>query len=139
MTRTALRLHVLTAISPPKLLISRRAPERTWTVVSVCCVSASAASVARVVSMLVYPPPSSARRRVSPLGAGAPVSAASLGRGAGSDMNSRSEEHTSELQSRPHLVCRLLLEKKKKKLQHQTCPHITYNPILEYTKNYSQQ
>src|SRR5690554_6997344 len=29
--------------------------------------------------------------------------------------NNRSEEHTSELQSRPHLVCRLLLEKKKKK------------------------
>src|SRR5436305_7551101 len=30
----------------------------------------------------------------------------------------RSEEHTSELQSRPHLVCRLLLEKKKKSRQH---------------------
>src|SRR5437899_3822135 len=29
----------------------------------------------------------------------------------------RSEEHTSELQSLRHLVCRLLLEKKKKKLQ----------------------
>src|SRR6266508_5584911 len=29
--------------------------------------------------------------------------------------HSRSEEHTSELQSRGHLVCRLLLEKKKKK------------------------
>src|SRR5690625_7035665 len=29
--------------------------------------------------------------------------------------NDRSEEHTSELQSRGHLVCRLLLEKKKKK------------------------
>src|SRR3989442_9854068 len=28
----------------------------------------------------------------------------------------RSEEHTSELQSRPHLVCRLLLEKKKRNL-----------------------
>src|SRR2546429_9788711 len=28
--------------------------------------------------------------------------------------NARSEEHTSELQSRLHLVCRLLLEKKKK-------------------------
>src|SRR5436305_9036636 len=28
-------------------------------------------------------------------------------------VGSRSEEHTSELQSRPHLVCRLLLEKKK--------------------------
>src|SRR5690625_5377096 len=30
----------------------------------------------------------------------------------------RSEEHTSELQSRGHLVCRLLLEKKKKTRQH---------------------
>src|SRR5690554_1056883 len=29
--------------------------------------------------------------------------------------NPRSEEHTSELQSRPHIVCRLLLEKKKDK------------------------
>src|SRR2546422_5018249 len=29
-------------------------------------------------------------------------------------LSSRSEEHTSELQSRLHLVCRLLLEKKKK-------------------------
>src|SRR5207253_8119581 len=33
---------------------------------------------------------------------------------AGSSRNARSEEHTSELQSRGHLVCRLLLEKKKK-------------------------
>src|SRR2546430_13455684 len=30
----------------------------------------------------------------------------------------RSEEHTSELQSQSNLVCRLLLEKKKKHLQH---------------------
>src|SRR2546422_4254557 len=30
----------------------------------------------------------------------------------------RSEEHTSELQSRLHLVCRLLLEKKKKSEEH---------------------
>src|SRR5436305_6598162 len=29
------------------------------------------------------------------------------------ELPERSEEHTSELQSRPHLVCRLLLEKKK--------------------------
>src|SRR3989442_10509534 len=35
--------------------------------------------------------------------------------GLGGDDVLRSEEHTSELQSRPHLVCRLLLEKKKKK------------------------
>src|SRR3712207_8704029 len=31
-------------------------------------------------------------------------------------LQARSEEHTSELQSRQYLVCRLLLEKKKKKL-----------------------
>src|SRR5439155_7546193 len=31
------------------------------------------------------------------------------------ELKARSEEHTSELQSRGHLVCRLLLEKKKKK------------------------
>src|SRR5947209_9303910 len=31
------------------------------------------------------------------------------------DRESRSEEHTSELQSRQYLVCRLLLEKKKKR------------------------
>src|ERR1035437_1182462 len=34
-------------------------------------------------------------------------------------ISSRSEEHTSELQSRQYLVCRLLLEKKKKKLNKQ--------------------
>src|SRR5439155_25175582 len=33
--------------------------------------------------------------------------------GVDSEGNQRSEEHTSELQSRGHLVCRLLLEKKK--------------------------
>src|SRR3989442_6373557 len=41
---------------------------------------------------------------------------------------SRSEEHTSELQSRPHLVCRLLLEKKKDpmsdSLQTKTSSHV---------------
>src|SRR5258708_26498777 len=37
--------------------------------------------------------------------------------------SSRSEEHTSELQSPDHLVCRLLLEKKKK--QHTTLKHAT--------------
>src|SRR5690242_21486298 len=33
----------------------------------------------------------------------------------------RSEEHTSELQSHVNLVCRLLLEKKKQKLQNDPC------------------
>src|SRR3712207_8565185 len=37
-------------------------------------------------------------------------------RNVGSTWADRSEEHTSELQSRQYLVCRLLLEKKKKKL-----------------------
>src|SRR2546429_3859337 len=36
---------------------------------------------------------------------------------------SRSEEHTSELQSRLHLVCRLLLEKKKKKFLTELTTH----------------
>src|SRR2546422_7337939 len=35
----------------------------------------------------------------------------------------RSEEHTSELQSRLHLVCRLLLEKKKKPVMLHISPH----------------
>src|SRR2546427_3435453 len=36
----------------------------------------------------------------------------------GCETPSRSEEHTSELQSQSNLVCRLLLEKKKRSLQH---------------------
>src|SRR5207249_9016321 len=42
------------------------------------------------------------------------------------DLDLRSEEHTSELQSRFDLVCRLLLEKKKKK-QKQTTRHASQN------------
>src|SRR2546422_6898400 len=38
---------------------------------------------------------------------------------------SRSEEHTSELQSRLHLVCRLLLEKKKHQRLHVPSPTVT--------------
>src|SRR2546422_8155185 len=37
----------------------------------------------------------------------------------------RSEEHTSELQSRLHLVCRLLLEKKKKIKRQKVSPEVT--------------
>src|SRR5689334_24482727 len=36
-------------------------------------------------------------------------------------LHERSEEHTSELQSQFHLVCRLLLEKKKKSKRASTC------------------
>src|SRR5438067_7348755 len=41
----------------------------------------------------------------------------------------RSEEHTSELQSRFDLVCRLLLEKKKKTTIHEV---ITHRPDIQY-------
>src|SRR5690606_41559124 len=41
-----------------------------------------------------------------------PVSHAAYGRQPGVEVFARSEEHTSELQSRENLVCRLLLEKK---------------------------
>src|SRR2546422_5269644 len=45
----------------------------------------------------------------------------------------RSEEHTSELQSRLHLVCRLLLEKKKNQPTHieQTATHSTHNDTAQ--------
>src|SRR5436309_7620052 len=45
----------------------------------------------------------------------ASVTWASLGSTVTTPDSARSEEHTSELQSRENLVCRLLLEKKKKK------------------------
>src|SRR5689334_23798918 len=48
--------------------------------------------------------------------------------------NPRSEEHTSELQSQFHLVCRLLLEKKKKKTTKQTSyKHKHYKHRLRIT------
>src|SRR2546422_8085835 len=56
-------------------------------------------------------------RALGPLRAAAPfggeVQVLDIG-GRGRPRRRRSEEHTSELQSRLHLVCRLLLEKKKK-------------------------
>src|SRR3712207_9224991 len=54
------------------------------------------------------------RRRLSQPRSPAPARRGRAGRGA-RRMAGRSEEHTSELQSRQYLVCRLLLEKKKKK------------------------
>src|SRR5687768_17845083 len=42
----------------------------------------------------------------------------------------RSEEHTSELQSRLHLVCRLLLEKKKLDINRKLLREIDYHAVL---------
>src|SRR2546422_1422875 len=44
--------------------------------------------------------------------------------------NPRSEEHTSELQSRLHLVCRLLLEKKKKHTTTVSLHHLNTATLL---------
>src|SRR5690348_18161561 len=54
----------------------------------------------------------------------------------------RSEEHTSELQSPVHLVCRLLLEKKKKQQTNQTPITVTLTPnnralpLHQYTRTH---
>src|SRR5689334_24618166 len=57
--------------------------------------------------------------------------AAGLGDGRIPRSVARSEEHTSELQSQFHLVCRLLLEKKKKK------PHITHTLLRTHTHKHT--
>src|SRR5690625_6269522 len=71
------------------------------------------------------PPPSSAKWLISE--SKTTTSQSSMGhvahgqlRRARWGMGRRSEEHTSELQSRGHLVCRLLLEKKKQKKWNRT-------------------
>src|SRR3712207_8681048 len=65
----------------------------------------------------LYPPLSSGRRRPRC----APPAGVLLRRVP--DDHARSEEHTSELQSRQYLVCRLLLEKK-----HNICTRLTSRP-----------
>src|SRR5258707_3424181 len=54
--------------------------------------------------------------------------AAARALGVQSRPRARSEEHTSELQSRQYLVCRLLLEKKKKKHSFRTQTEQTASP-----------
>src|SRR3989449_6171260 len=54
----------------------------------------------------------------------------------------RSEEHTSELQSRLHLVCRLLLEKKKKPPNYKSSArssskNLRESPILFVSRSYA--
>src|SRR5690606_41947783 len=46
------------------------------------------------------------------------------------DIHPRSEEHTSELQSRENLVCRLLLEKKKKKKMQKVNIILTISEVI---------
>src|SRR2546422_2956751 len=90
--------------------------ESTW--------NSSAGSVSAVCSLSAL---ASGPSRVDASGGDSTGHTGSLAAGEGSELNEggssscsseRSEEHTSELQSRLHLVCRLLLEKKK---THVTC------------------
>src|SRR3712207_7217279 len=80
------------------------------------------------------------RSRRRPAGGGLPRGrpAARGGRhrrdaGGGQGARPRSEEHTSELQSRQYLVCRLLLEKKKNKIttNHQTIDRNTTQQLSQ--------
>src|SRR3712207_8123797 len=48
----------------------------------------------------------------------------------GLDLGDRSEEHTSELQSRQYLVCRLLLEKKKTTANHYTSLQQLFHSLM---------
>ena len=57
----------------------------------------------------------------------------------GNQLRFRSEEHTSELQSRRNLVCRLLLEKKNglESLHFTLSPHLIYFTLYHYLASYS--
>src|SRR5258706_1391308 len=48
-------------------------------------------------------------------------------------LTTRSEEHTSELQSLTHIVCRLLLEKKKQHLNHRALSDALHGPSTDTT------
>src|SRR2546429_879108 len=52
------------------------------------------------------------------------VTSSTMKRPRSARLKRRSEEHTSELQSRLHLVCRLLLEKKKRRVRRASDEHI---------------
>src|SRR3712207_8436576 len=79
----------------------------------------------RWISPKVLHPENTARRR------GSPMNRPQGHRANQTPKNHRSEEHTSELQSRQYLVCRLLLEKKPTKIcTSHSCTHITHTRLL---------
>src|SRR5690554_7790935 len=65
----------------------------------------------RAITVSAFTSPVTARVLPESSTAGAVMNGPALHQASGLQQH-RSEEHTSELQSRPHLVCRLLLEKK---------------------------
>src|SRR5690554_7753369 len=80
------------------------------------CTSRCSQRPAGSVAVMAWRPSSVVTLAGTHLAAEYPVGPGGIGEDDGNhEEHARSEEHTSELQSRPHLVCRLLLEKKKKK------------------------
>src|SRR5690606_40441754 len=75
---------------------------------------APSANAATRTSRARYAPSSAADAATLRMGMTAQVQLRQPGRASGAELPVRSEEHTSELQSRENLVCRLLLEKKNK-------------------------
>src|SRR5436305_3117394 len=81
--------------------------------------SCTAYSFVAIFFLMIRPPPTSTLFPYTTLFRSDPdpwrrgISGPGCGRRDPQPAAARSEEHTSELQSRPHLVCRLLLEKKK--------------------------
>src|SRR3712207_7898154 len=69
------------------------------------------------------------RRAVLHPGAAAPEGGRQR-RGRRARGHQRSEEHTSELQSRQYLVCRLLLEKKKNQIKTRDVGYLTYKNMV---------
>src|SRR5689334_23403539 len=88
-------------------------------VTSICLPAApTRRSVSQLLGVARLPPANWSPKRAGSLGACSTVTSAQSASSSsaisiGSIVFTRSEEHTSELQSQFHLVCRLLLEKKK--------------------------
>src|SRR3712207_7849341 len=83
----------------------------------------------------IYEPPLttvSASRRPPPASDIARTEATYLASWASASSSGRSEEHTSELQSRQYLVCRLLLEKKITRISHQHKSLLHYHQYIHF-------
>src|SRR5690606_39846647 len=103
--------HSVLAFSPPLLRPPPRSPLFPYTTLfrSTACAPRTSPTCACAASCATRCPCSSCAICRCASASNWPASCA---------MKARSEEHTSELQSRENLVCRLLLEKKKKPIKH---------------------
>src|SRR5437899_7887378 len=126
-SRSARSHTILSSLSCTRSCTTRRlVAVQRWPVVPNAPHSAPSRARSRSASSMTsiaFLPPISSERRLCIRPHVAPMT----------DPVSRSEEHTSELQSLRHLVCRLLLEKKKKIRTDKYYYHTTVDTILTYT------